>query len=172
MGRDTNTDQLKLPPPRSYACRIGIASIPKLIILGISLIIAAYLVELYFAPSVGNASEDQPVAVCDYYDDGGNYYGYRICINMMSAAMINIFQCITMLLIDLFIPCLNSRYTQLSQLFTIIWAMIMAVYMLITSALIANLYTRYCDDATECQGYERKFIIFPVFGFFLMVAWC
>jgi len=63
------------------------------------------------------------------------------------------------------------QYTRLSQLFTIIWSTIMATYMLITSAMIANLYTRYCDDATECQGYEHKFIMFPVFGFFLMVAW-
>ena len=33
MGRDTYADQLKLPPPKPYACRVVIGSIPKLIIL-------------------------------------------------------------------------------------------------------------------------------------------
>ena len=64
--------------------------------------------ELYFAPTSGSASEEQPVAVCGYFDDDDDYYGYRICINMMSAAMINIFLCIVLLIIDLFNPCLNS----------------------------------------------------------------
>jgi len=65
-------------------------------------------VELFFAPGFGNAGEDQPVEVCNYYNDDDNYYGYRICINMMSAAMVNIFLSVTLLIIDLFIPCLNS----------------------------------------------------------------
>jgi len=49
----------------------------------------------------------------------------------------------------------------------------MALYMLITSALIANLYTRYCDRETnECrEDVEAKFIIFPVFGFIIMAIW-
>ena len=51
----------------------------------------------------------------------------------------------------------------------------MAVYYLITSALIANLYTRYCDDREdtpfECDEDDDKFALFPVFGFFIMVAW-
>ena len=64
--------------------------------------------ELYFARTTGHAGEDQPVGVCDYYNDDDNYYGYRICTNMMSAAMINIFLSVTLLIIDLFIPCLNS----------------------------------------------------------------
>ena len=52
----------------------------------------------------------------------------------------------------------------------------MAVYYLITSALIANLYTRYCDalednNNVECDEDDDKFALFPVFGFFIMVAW-
>jgi len=45
--------------------------------------------------------------------------------------------------------------------------------MLITSAVIANLYTRYCDyEENECrEDAEAKFTIFPVFGFFIMVIW-
>jgi len=53
----------------------------------------------------------------------------------------------------------------------------MGVYMLITSSLIANLYTRYCDNlednGLECdedRG-DTKFTIFPVFGFFILVVW-
>jgi len=33
MGRSAHTDQLKLPPPRSYTCTVLVGSIPKLIIL-------------------------------------------------------------------------------------------------------------------------------------------
>jgi len=52
----------------------------------------------------------------------------------------------------------------------------MAVYMLITSAVIANLYTRYCDDlddnGSECEDdVDGKFVVFPVFGFVIMVVW-
>jgi len=56
--------------------------------------------------------------------------------------------------------------------------------MLITSALITNLYTRYCDtpmaeynsnyyyDPVTCKekGYD-KFSIIPVFGFIVMADW-
>ena len=56
-----------------------------------------------------------------------------------------------------------------------IWSIVMAVYYLITSALIANLYTRYCDaqedNDLECDEDDDKFALFPVFGFFIMVAW-
>ena len=51
----------------------------------------------------------------------------------------------------------------------------MAVYYLITSSMIANLYTRYCDDkddrGDECTEDDDKFSVFPTFGFFIMVAW-
>ena len=65
------------------------------------------------------------------------------------------------------------QYTRVSQLFTLIWSIIMALYMLITSALIANLYTRYCDrEENECRGdVEAKFTIFVVFGFIILVIW-
>ena len=55
--------------------------------------------------------------------------------------------------------------------------------MLITSALTANLYTRYCDtldeynsnyyyDAVTCKEKDYdKFIIIPVFGFIIMADW-
>ena len=46
--------------------------------------------------------------------------------------------------------------------------------MLVTSALLANLYTRYCDDIepfSECGDDERNFLILPVFGFLTMIGW-
>lgn len=46
----------------------------------------------------------------------------------------------------------------------------MAVYYLITSAMIANLYDRYCDD-NDCDDDESKFTVFPVLGFIIMVTW-
>ena len=72
------------------------------------MIIVAYQVDLYLAPGNGNAVEDEPVAICRYVDDGDDYYGYRICMNMISAGVINILLCMTLLIIDLFNPCLNS----------------------------------------------------------------
>jgi len=67
------------------------------------------------------------------------------------------------------------QYFRLSQLFAMVWSIVMSVYYLITSALIANLYTRYCNDkedkGSECDEDDEKFIAFPVFGFFIMVTW-
>jgi len=71
-------------------------------------VIVSYQVDLYLAPGNGNASEDEPVFICSYYDDGDDYYGYRVCINMIAAGVINILLCMTLLTIDLFNPCLNS----------------------------------------------------------------
>jgi len=52
----------------------------------------------------------------------------------------------------------------------------MAIYYLITSAMIANLLARYCSDKedqtnTECTDDENKFSLFPVLGFFIMIMW-
>ena len=48
--------------------------------------------------------------------------------------------------------------------------------MLITSAMIANLYTRHCDrkedNNSECDGdVDGKFVVFPVFGFMILIVW-
>jgi len=72
------------------------------------LVIAAYQVELYFYPMSYYHNDKQPVEVCRYENDGSDYYGYRICINMISATIINVLLCTTLLIIDLLIPCLNS----------------------------------------------------------------
>ena len=72
-----------------------------------SIIIAAYHSELYFARDFESA-EDQPVLVCAYNDPDDDYYGYRACSNSIAAAIVAIFVCNVLLIIDLLIPCLNA----------------------------------------------------------------
>ena len=73
----------------------------------LAIIIAAYHSELYFARGTG-AAEDQPVGVCTYTDPDDDYYGYRVCNNSIAAAIVAIFVCNVLLIIDLLIPCLNA----------------------------------------------------------------
>jgi len=49
----------------------------------------------------------------------------------------------------------------------------MAVYWLISSALLADLYNKYCsdEDNSDCEKREKKFIILPLLGFVCMSAW-
>ena len=50
----------------------------------------------------------------------------------------------------------------------------LAVYWLISAALLANLYTRYCDDLprdADCSDTDEKFILLPVMGFLTMAGW-
>ena len=62
------------------------------------------------------------------------------------------------------------QLARLAHLFGMLWATIMAVYYLITSALIANLFNRYCDNG-DCDDDEDKFAVFPVLGFIIMITW-
>ena len=64
--------------------------------------------DLFFAGGYGDLGEDEPVAVCSFTDADDNYYGYRVCNNMIAAGVINIFLCVILLIINLFNPCLNS----------------------------------------------------------------
>lgn len=50
----------------------------------------------------------QPVSVCRYSDPGEIYYGYRVCNNSIAGGVINVFLCVTLLIIDLLIPCVSS----------------------------------------------------------------
>ena len=68
------------------------------------------------------------------------------------------------------------QFARLAHLLTLLWAVVFAVYWLITSALLADLYERYCDDIEdrlggECSDNDEKFIVIPVFGFVCMGAW-
>ena len=57
----------------------------------------------------------------------------------------------------------------------ILWGSILAVYWLITGALLADLYDRYCDDIQasndQCNDIDKKFILMPTTAFFCMTAW-
>ena len=58
---------------------------------------------------------------------------------------------------------------------TLTFSVVLAVYWLISAALLANLYVRYCDKVEdqggECDGTDEKFILLPVMGFLAMAAW-
>ena len=51
----------------------------------------------------------------------------------------------------------------------------MAVYWLISSALLADLYRDYCDELDdrdfECTDTDERFIATPVLGFVCLVGW-
>ena len=55
------------------------------------------------------------------------------------------------------------------------FSVVLAIYWVISAALLANLYVRYCDDqdsrGDDCDGTEERFILLPVMGFLAMVAW-
>ena len=67
------------------------------------------------------------------------------------------------------------QFARLAHLLTLLWAVAFALYWLITSALLADLYERYCDNIEdgggECSDDDEKFIVIPVFGFVCMGAW-
>ena len=68
------------------------------------------------------------------------------------------------------------QFARLGHFLTLLWAAVLAVYWLITSALLANLYERYCDRrledvGSECGDNDEKFVVLPIFGFVCMGAW-
>ena len=67
------------------------------------------------------------------------------------------------------------QFARLAHLLTLLWAIALAVYWLITSAMLADLYERYCDrledNKLECGDTEEKFVVLPIFGFVCMGAW-
>ena len=54
----------------------------------------------------------------------------------------------------------------------------MAIYLLVTSALLANLYNKYCDygdywsyEVIKCGDDEKHFLVLPIFAFLTMAGW-
>jgi len=51
----------------------------------------------------------------------------------------------------------------------------MAVFWLISSALLADLYRDYCEElddrGIECDDTDERFIATPILGFVTMVGW-
>ena len=69
----------------------------------------------------------------------------------------------------------SLQFKKLAHLLTLIWAVVLAIYWVIISSMLANLYQRYCDDLEdrggECDDDDEKFITLPVIGFLCMGAW-
>lgn len=67
------------------------------------------------------------------------------------------------------------QFSRLAHLLNLGWAVAFAIYWLITSSLLSDLYERYCDRqddrGQDCGDIDEKFVIFPVFGFICMSAW-
>jgi len=64
----------------------------------------------------------------------------------------------------------------LGHLLNFTWAAVLAVYWAITSALLADLYGKYCEDredsiGEECNENEKRFVALPIIGFICMGAW-
>ena len=53
------------------------------------------------------AGGGQPYRVCRYYDTDEDYYGYRVCANSIAGGIINVFLCVTLLIVDLLVPCVT-----------------------------------------------------------------
>ena len=67
---------------------------------------------------------------------------------------------------------MSTQYAKLVQLITLMWAVVLAVYWLISAAQLAHLYDTFCEEQNHaCNGTIQKFILLPVLGFFCMAAW-
>jgi len=55
-------------------------------------------------------------------------------------------------------------------MFNSLWEGLMAVYWIITTALLGDLYRQYCDDF-ECDERERKFLALPILSGFCIAGW-
>lgn len=58
-------------------------------------------------------------------------------------------------------------------MFTILWSVLMAAYWLVTGALLADLYRRYCSnaDVPDCNENDRKFTVLTVMSFVCAGGW-
>ena len=72
----------------------------------------------------------------------------------------------------------NLQFKMLALVFSLLLSIIMAIYLLVTSALLTNLYNKYCDydywpyeEVIECGDDEKRFLILPIFGFLTMAGW-
>jgi len=69
----------------------------------------------------------------------------------------------------------NFQIKRLGHAFGLLVSCGMAVYWLISSALLADLYRDYCDKLeerdTECDDTDRRFIATPVMGVITLIGW-
>ena len=63
---------------------------------------------------------------------------------------------------------------RLATLFTILWAVLTAAHWLVTGALLADLYRRYCSNkmnGEECGDEDRRFTVLIVMSFACAGGW-
>ena len=64
------------------------------------------------------------------------------------------------------------QYIRLATLFNILWSVIMAAHWLVTGALFADLYRKYCNDKSAgCTETDRKFTVLIVMSFICAGGW-
>ena len=69
---------------------------------------------------------------------------------------------------------LTLQLKRLANGFGLFLSILMCVFWLVTSALLANLYREFCDDLeepNECGDTDRRFIATPVLGFVCLAGW-
>ena len=69
----------------------------------------------------------------------------------------------------------SLQFQKCAHFLTLFWAVLLAIYWVIISSMLANLYQRYCDDLEDrgsgCDNDDKKFITLPVMGFLCMGTW-
>ena len=64
------------------------------------------------------------------------------------------------------------QFARLGTMFTILWSVLMAAYWLVTGALLADLYRRYCNNKdNDCDDEERRFTVLTVMSFITAGGW-
>ena len=77
--------------------------------------------------------------------------------------------------------CIHMQFKQLAHVVSLLLSLVMGIMILLTSSLMVNLYTKYCDYIKDhydnynyqakCGKDENHFLILPVFGYFTLCAW-
>lgn len=78
---------------------------------------------------------------------------------------------------------LYTQFRSLAHGLSLLFSIIMAIMLLVTSSLMANIYVKYCDYVKnntaldnygfpdKCGDNERHFLVLPLFGYFAMITW-
>ncbi|XP_065895199.1 uncharacterized protein [Dysidea avara] len=152
------------------------SAILKISIIAFCIIIAAFRTELFMArvsfPATGD--RDLPLAICEYFDtdEDPKYYGDRVCNNGIAGAIMSILFAMAFMTAELQAACATSKSVKPLHFVAFVFAVALSIYWLISAALLANLYTRYCDNLSRhCRDTEEKFLLLPIMGFLTMAAW-
>jgi len=70
--------------------------------------VAALRADLFSSALNESGRRDLPWEICFYSEDDGDYRGDRICNNALANAIVCILVAISLMMVELLIPCLNS----------------------------------------------------------------